>query len=271
MMNSAFPPRASRTMGTNNNSQENHSSLALVTTSTKDLASPAGFPINRSPLNSIGINNSGGMGLRQRRPDSTKNSSLPPRASLTMMGAKASSTPTANGSHSMESTVIVPIADEYWVLAYGFGIDQREEALALFRDVGDVVEVRKGSRHSNWVAVSYDSALAAEQAFTKRGNRLSNGHIFGVKRLENSRKFFLEESQYGAVTASSTGKDETTDNLSRGLFPNVATATNTPAKAGDNVKEISDEDILMTGNKGRAASSQNKNVCELFMGWVYGW
>ena len=127
-----------------------------------------------------------------------------------------------------------------------------------------------GSRHSNWVAISYDSALAVEQALIKRGNRLSNGHIFGVQRLLNSRKFFLEEAKYGAVTAN-TSEDES-DSLSRGLFPNATNDMSAAAADNNNnaAKELAEEDILMTSNKGRV-TGKNKSVCELFMAWVYGW
>ena len=103
-MNTAFPPRASRTLGTS--SQENASS-ALVSTGKDSAAASPGFSINRPPLDSLGMNGTG-MGLRQRRHDLNGSSSqLPPRESLTMMGASkasSSSTPTTATAASHVST-----------------------------------------------------------------------------------------------------------------------------------------------------------------------
>ena len=135
--------------------------------------------------------------------------------------------------------------------------------------MGDVAEVRTGSRDSNWAAILYESALAVEQALIKGGNRLSNGHIFGVQRLRDSRKFFMEEAKYGAVMATSHSGDLS---LSRGLFPSDTPAgdTNNDSKNNDNAKKLAEEDILMTPNKD-GSTGKHKNVCELFMAWVYGW
>jgi len=106
-MNSSFPPRASRTLGTTATSfqQENR---PLPSAATKDTSPALGISSNsvlmRSPFESLGVN--AGMGLRQRRPgDAKANQNLPPKLSLTMMsnngnkagGGLTAMTPAATG------------------------------------------------------------------------------------------------------------------------------------------------------------------------------
>lgn len=134
-------------------------------------------------------------------------------------------------------------------------------------------EVRTGSRDSNWAALSYESALAVEQALIKGGHcRLSNGHIFGVQRLRDSRKFFMEEAQYGAVMSTTSDSSEDELSLSRGLFPSDTSAadSNNDNSNNNSAKALAEEDILMTTNK-EGSTGKHRNVCELFMAWVYGW
>jgi len=170
----------------------------------------------------------------------------------------------------MESTTMATpnITEEHWVIVYGIsGAEERKEVINKFRQVGDMTSVKMGSQHTNWIAISFDSALAVEQALIKRGSRLSNGHIFGVQRLNNPREFFMKEfTEFGSVvtTSSSSGNKVEADN------PRVLFKDDTPGNEKQvNTKELTEDSILLTNSK--KSASNNKTVCEIFMAWVYGW
>ena len=86
----------------------------------------------------------------------------------------------------------------------------------------------------------------------------------------------MEEAQYGTVVTTTLSNNKSSDELSLvtrgGLFPDIATPLlqETNNSSNKNVKDLAEDDILMTTNKD-GAIGKGKTVCELFMAWVYGW
>ena len=116
----------------------------------------------------------------------------------------------------------------------------------------------KGGLPKNWVAIRYETAIAMEKAIASGPFTITGGCICGVQRLPESQKFFQSQQQLTAsISNDTTGRG--------GVF-----SPGNPRTADNSNKAGSDEDIYVPRSD-EVGNATRKNMCERFMGWIYGW
>lgn len=155
--------------------------------------------------------------------------------------------------------------EENWILVFGFNDkDQREEVLRKFKSMGNVTDIKMASGAKNWAALCYDSKLTLEKAVCEGDFQTSDGSFCGVRRLQNSQQFFLEQQRLYTSVVSHSPNGESADEPIN-LFGKTAKDSTT-----EEAVDINEKDILMTTNVEKGPP-RGKTCCESFMGWIYGW
>lgn len=147
---------------------------------------------------------------------------------------------------------------------FGFTNSQQyEDVMRKFKTEDPVVEIR-GGPPKNWVAIRYETDIAVEKAVCNSPCIVSGGCVYGVTRLPNSELFFQKQQHHG-ILSTPTSNDRTEE-----LFGTTNMIRGGSGIDNANKDHKAVEDDIYVPNK-ETENIKNKNICEAFMGWLYGW
>eukprot|EP00980_Cylindrotheca_fusiformis_P020757 scaffold7755_cov104-Cylindrotheca_fusiformis.AAC.2 len=237
----------------------------------------------RSPLTAVSIN-------RQNRPNQMQRTpGPPPKASLSLMGmipavetSNSTATLASRTSSSAENNLTPPpiasprllweqnhhpkdaklstvemITDtNNWIVAYGYS--NSEEYKELERILNGYGQILQQHSNGNWVAVRYESRLAAEKALCSQPIRLTSNSLCGTVRGAPQLLQSLRDQRRNEASSPSLTSQRSSGRISMDTRPNV----------------LEEKDILAhySGNdNGENHHKAHTSICEKLLSWVLDW
>jgi hypothetical protein len=170
---------------------------------------------------------------------------------------------------STELSTVAPTSDtNNWIVAYGYS--NREEYQELVRILNGYGQILQQQSNGNWLAVKYESRLAAEKALCSQPIRLTSNSLCGTVRGAAQLLQSLRDQQRNEAL-----KTTTTPSLSSSApsfaFPSETMADNQHMTQSNGLEE---KDILAQYNKHDGDDSHRRpptSVCEKLLAWFFEW
>jgi Nup53/35/40-type RNA recognition motif len=224
---------------------------------------------------------------RRQALTSLENSMVPYLAPTTPILVENQNKVTVGGLESHSSPEIPPPlfssddGADRWVVAFGYTTSSEyHELLAFLSSFGTLQQQRQSSRGGNWLAVQYESRLAAERALCYQpitlgggsggcGNNTLCGTVRGTPALLR-----------GLWTRNSSSVEGTTDGPSihrrGGVLPpsSSAVVSSRGSRVADGSVWLNDDDVgrkQRTGNDRSDRLPSRTGICQKLVSWYFGW
>lgn len=143
----------------------------------------------------------------------------------------------------------------HWVVSYGYA--NREEFKELERILTSYGPISQNHANANWLAIKYESRLAAEKALCSQPIKLSSNSLCGTVRGSQQLLQSLQAQQ--PSKQRTLGNQSATAPLGKSSEMQIESAS------------LSEEDILARYDGYDGMQRNNGSICEKVMAWLFDW